>query len=172
VGEVVTPLTDAGRLIGKPVVAVSLSGPGGYKSSVTGRQVDTLLPGGAAYFPVYWPDSLHGTYRIESCVTWPGSPKPLCRSATATVSGTTKTVKGLHAKSPSHHLSSWILILISACGGAAVMGTVLKLRRPPPVHAARRRQLRPQFDPQAEVCPDPGTPAVTAAESVAGPGTR
>ncbi len=171
VGEVVTPLTDSGRLIGKPTIDVSLSGPGGYKSSVT-SQVDTLLPGGTARFPVYWPDSLHGTYRIKSCVSWPGSAKPRCRSATVAVNDTTKTVKDLHAKSVRHNLPSWVVVLISACGGAVVMGVVLKLRRPTPVHSARRRRRRAGSDPKFGIDPESRIPAPTKADSVSGPGTR
>lgn len=171
VGEVVTPLTDTGRLIGKPTIDVSLSGPGGYKSSVT-SQGDTLLPGGTARFPVYWPDSLHGAYRIKSCVSWSGSVRPTCRAATVAVNDATKTVKDLHAKSAGHGLPSWVVVLISACGGAAVMGTVLKLRRPTPAHSARRRQPRSQSAPKSGNDPDSEIPAVTDAESISGPRAR
>ena len=171
VGEVVTPLTDTGRLLGRPTIDVSLSGPGGYKSSVT-RPVDTLLPGGTAQFPVYWPDSLRGTYRITSCVSSSGSAKPRCRSTTVAVNSTTKTVKQLHTKTPSRHLPSWMIVLISALGGAAVMGVILKLRRRRPAHASRRRQPRSQSDSQPAVGPNSGIAAATEVETVSGSGTR
>lgn len=172
VGEVVTPLTDTGELIGKPTINVTLSGAGGYKNSVT-KQVDTLLPGGTADFPVYWPDPLHGTYRITSCLTWSGRSVPTCRSATVMVSGPTKTVKDLYAKtagSTGSHIPDWAVILFSACAGAALMGLVLRLRRP-----------RPRTEPPSH--PDPGSPPdagigldsttkTRKVESLANPGSR
>ena len=129
IGEIVTPLTDTGRLMGKPTIKVSLSGPGGYNKSVN-RQVDTLLPGGTAQFPIYWPDRLHGTYHIISCVSSPGLTRSTCSSATVTVNGTTdNTVETPKVGGTGWHLPSWTVTLLSAGGGAGLLGVVLMLRR-------------------------------------------
>ena len=153
IGEVVTPLTDTGRLIGRPTIDVSLSGPDGYKNDVT-KQVDTLLPGGKAHFPVYWPDRLHGTYRITSCVSWPGSAKQVCRSSTVVVAGTTKnSVKPSKPQSTGFRLPSWAAVPLSAAGGAILMGLIVLLRR------------RTRSDPKAPPAGCPRTPVTDSSRA-------
>ncbi|MGO9343002.1 MAG: hypothetical protein ACLP6E_10855 [Acidimicrobiales bacterium] len=154
IGEVVTPLIDTGRLIGKPTIKVSLSGPGGYNKSVT-RQVDTLLPGGTAQFPVYWPDRLHGTYRITSCVSWAGLTRSICSSTSVTVNGTTNnTGNPPKLRNTGLHLPGWAVELLSAGGGAGLLGLLLVLRRR--FHSGARHRNLPDYKADALLGTQPG----------------
>jgi len=128
VGEVVTPLTDTGQLIGKPTIAVSLSGPGGYRDKIS-KQVDTLLPGGTAQFPIFWPDQLHGSYRITACATWPGASGTVCNAANVVVRGVTDTVTSLKYRPTKSRLPGWAGVVLSACAGAAMMALIFATRR-------------------------------------------
>jgi hypothetical protein len=168
IGEVVTPLADTGRLIGKPTIKVSLSGPGGYNKSVT-RQVDTLLPGGTAQFPVYWPDRLHGIYHITSCVSWPGLTRAICNSATVTVDGTTNnTVEAPKKGSTGLHLPGWAVALLSAGGGAGLLGLLLVVRRRFHPDARRRKQPDHKADSRRGTWPDSESDARTEPAGVRG----
>ncbi len=146
IGEVVTPVTDTGRLIGRPVDQVSLDGSAGYQKAVT-RHIDTLLPGDTAHFAVYWPDRLHGTYQITSCVSGSGLRVPVCNSATVVVDGTTNNVVSPRpAPAPGGmHVPGWAVALISAGGGALL--AVLLLRR--------RGSARGGSDPSPQPDPEP-----------------
>jgi len=71
---------DHGRKLVKPLVAVSLRGPGGYRRTID-RQLDTILPGDTIAYPFLWPDSLRaGTY--HAVVRGTGGPSPVSVSAT------------------------------------------------------------------------------------------
>jgi len=152
IGEVVTPVTDSGQVIGRPVNHVTLDGPNGYQKSVT-RQIDTLLPGGAAHFAVYWPDRLHGAYQITSCVSGSGLRQPVCNSATVVVDGTTNTVIA-HRPGPAHggaHLPGWAVAMISALAGALLAVLVLRRRG----SSRDTSDSSPQPDPSPD--PEPGS---------------
>jgi hypothetical protein len=130
IGEVVTPITDTGRLLGKPVDSVSLRGPNGYLKVVP-KNVDTLLPGGTARFPIYWPDPLHGRYDVRSCVSGAGLIRTICNSAAVNIGVTTHTVGhpgGKHVASP-RPIPSWVIAVFSAAIGCAIAGAVMGLRR-------------------------------------------
>lgn len=143
IGEVVTPITDTGRVIGKPIDTVSLRGPKGYEKTLP-RRVDTLLPGGTAHFPVYWPDRLHGLYEIKSCVSGAGLARTICSSAAVNIAGSTKT-GGDQQRPKSTAVSpfrvpSWILAPVSAVVGCALAVGVMSLRRSRRHGVARRRR--------------------------------
>jgi hypothetical protein len=130
IGEVVTPITDTGRLIGKPIDSVSLRGPNGYLKMVR-KSLDTLLPGGTAQFPVYWPDPLHGRYEVTSCVSGAGLSRSVCISAAANIAATTATVghPGRKQVASPWHLPSWAIAVLSAGIGCAITGAVMGVRR-------------------------------------------
>lgn len=159
IGEVVTPITDTGRLIGKPIDTVSLKGPSGYEKMLQ-QNVDTILPGGTAHFPIYWPDHLHGPYEVTSCVSGAGLTGNICNSATVDIEGSTKTVSQLrrkHVASPSR-IPSWVIALLSAGIGCALTFGLMHLR-----------QSRRQGDgPGSAATPDPGVEPLTGS----GPTTR
>jgi hypothetical protein len=136
VGEVVTPVTDTGRLIGKPIDTVTLRGPGRYERTVR-TQLGTLLPGGTAQFPVYWPDPMHGGYVISSCLSGAGLLHPVCHSARAGVgqvtsvgqiTSTAATPVGTGTKSPAG-LFGWSIALLSATLGCGLAAGVVRRRR-------------------------------------------
>jgi hypothetical protein len=54
--SVVVGLTNAGTNLCKPVLAVSLNGPGGAQHAT--RRLDTVLPGDSIPYPFVWPHSL------------------------------------------------------------------------------------------------------------------
>jgi hypothetical protein len=73
-------IADHGRKLVKPLLAVSLRGPGGYRRTIR-RQLDTILPGDTIAYPFLWPDSLRaGTY--QAVVRGTGGPSPVTVSAT------------------------------------------------------------------------------------------
>jgi hypothetical protein len=64
-------LRDGGQLLGKPYLAVSVTGPGAYHRE-TVLQLDTVLPGPPASLTLLWRDQLApGRYRV--CVGWSAS---------------------------------------------------------------------------------------------------
>lgn len=156
IGEVVTPVTDSGQVIGRPVNQVTLDGPNGYQKSVT-RQIDTLLPGGTAHFAAYWPDRLHGAYQITSCVSGSGLRQPVCNSATVMVDGTTNT--GItHPPGPVHgggHLPGWAVAMMSGLAGALLAVVVLRRRG----SSRETSDSSPRPDPSPD--PDPGSEEAT-----------
>lgn len=160
IGEVVTPVTDSGQLIGRPVNHVTLDGPNGYQKSMT-RQIDTLLPGGTAHFAVYWPDRLHGTYQITSCVSGSGLREPVCNSATVVVNGTTNNVI-THQRKPvpgGLHLPGWAVAIISAVAGALLAGLLIRRRG----SARGESDSSPQPDPSPE--PELGSQAGSSSDA-------
>ena len=73
VGAVIVTLGDVGLSLGKPVLTVSLSGPHGYRRTLT-RTLDTLLPGDVIDYPFAWVDDLAaGHYDIAATITGGGS---------------------------------------------------------------------------------------------------
>ena len=151
IGEVVTPITDTGRLLGKPVDSVALRGPHGYRH-VLRRDVDTVLPGGTADFPIYWPGRLHGIYEVTACVSGSGLKAPVCNSGTVRVASATGAIPpttaatvpttrvtlpgGKHREgdgpghaAPSPGVPSWSIALVSAGVGCVLGGAVMHLRR-------------------------------------------
>ncbi|HXA29735.1 MAG TPA: DUF916 domain-containing protein [Candidatus Angelobacter sp.] len=72
--SLVVTLGDDGQLLGKPTLAVTLSGPGGYHNTVT-RKLDTVLPGDTIAFPFPWPDALApGSYEVGVALSADGAP--------------------------------------------------------------------------------------------------
>ncbi len=130
IGEVVTPITDIGRLIGKPIDTVSLTGPDGYERTVP-RHVDTLLPSGTAYFPIYWPDHLRGLYLVRSCVSGGGLAHTVCNSTSVNLKRSTRTV-GVRNPKPvvvAGHTPSWVIALVSGGVGCALALALVGLGR-------------------------------------------
>ena len=130
IGEVVTPITDTGHLIGKPIDTVSLIGPDGYERTVP-RHVDTLLPSGTAYFPIYWPDHLHGLYTVRSCVSGGGLAHTVCNSATVNLERSTRTVGVRNGKplAVAGRTPTWVIALVSGGVGCALALAVVGLGR-------------------------------------------
>jgi hypothetical protein len=54
--SVVVGLTNAGTVLCKPALSISLKGPGGVQRAT--RQLDTVLPGDSIPYPFVWPHSL------------------------------------------------------------------------------------------------------------------
>jgi hypothetical protein len=79
--SVVVTLGNSGTRLGKPDLSVALTGPNGYKRTVT-RTLDTILPGDTIAYPFAWPDVLQaGDYSITATATAP-------RTATGTPGAT------------------------------------------------------------------------------------
>ena len=108
IGAVVVPITDTGRLLGKPILTVTLTRHG-YRRTVV-RDVDTLLPGGTAHFPVEWPDPLAGTYGIRVCASGAGLPVPVCRFNLASIAGPTVTPHQVRTGAVSAPSSKWTVV--------------------------------------------------------------
>jgi hypothetical protein len=69
---VVVSARNDGRLLGKPLLDVTLAGPGGYHKQLT-HQLDTILPTDKVDFPFPWPDTLQvGDYDITVVATGEG----------------------------------------------------------------------------------------------------
>ena len=98
--SIVVPLTDTGRLLGRPTLSITLSGPGGYHRAVT-RNLDTILPGDSIAFPFPWPDTLSpGTYRStrpRPARAWP----PVTSTSRARLGISLKGVPGGAAPAPA-----------------------------------------------------------------------
>jgi hypothetical protein len=54
---VTVELANSGQLLGKPILEVTMDGPGGYHRSLQ-RQLDTILPGDVITYTLAWPDPL------------------------------------------------------------------------------------------------------------------
>jgi hypothetical protein len=99
--SVVVSLTDTGRLLGRPTLRITLSGPGGYRRAVT-RNLDTILPGDTIAFPFPWPDALSpGMYTIDASATGAGLAAPVTSTSRARLSISLKGVPGSAAPSPA-----------------------------------------------------------------------
>jgi hypothetical protein len=92
--SVVVSLTDTGRLLGRPTLTITLSGPGGYHRAVT-RNLDTILPGDTIAFPFPWPDTLSpGMYTIDASATGAGLAAPVTSTSRARLGISLKGVPG------------------------------------------------------------------------------
>ncbi len=70
--SVLVTLGNNGARLGKPGLSVALTGPNGYKRTVS-RTLDTILPGDTIAYPLAWPDVLQsGDYSITASAT-PGA---------------------------------------------------------------------------------------------------
>lgn len=97
--SVVITLSDTGRKLGRPKLAVTLDGPHHYHRMLS-RQLDTILPGDTIPYPFPWPDTLTpGTYTVTVVATAPGM-TPVTYTATVAL-GT--TLQGVPSPSPSAH---------------------------------------------------------------------
>jgi len=141
--EILTPITDTGRTMGRPTDEIILTGPHHVTTSLK-RAVGTLLPGGTAQFPIYWPSALSGHYSVVSCISGSGLAHPVCASAEGTVRRSRQTATPIEAPSPpkgrspgtpgtgpplqavaqpvpSRGLPGWALAMMSSAGGGAIV---------------------------------------------------
>ena len=124
---------NRGKLV-KPLVAVSLRGPGGYRRSVT-RQLDTILPGDTIAYPFIWPDSLvPGDYYVVIRAT--GGPEPIVRQVDLRLS---TVLHGATHPSLPNNTSGFPLAWALAIGLALILAIVIgsRIRR----HRGRRAPL-------------------------------
>ena len=123
--SVVVGVGNAGRLLCKPKLAVSLRNPGGHRRAVV-RQLDTVLPGDEVAYPLPWPATLSsGTYGATASMN--------CDGQTVTRNASLALGKDLiHGQggTPSHRggLPMWLLLLVVAIGGV-LAGVLLGRRR-------------------------------------------
>lgn len=124
--SVVITLTDDGLLLGRPLITVTLAGPGGYHKTVS-HQFDTILPGDTIPLPFPWPDNLApGDYTITIEATAPGMQGSATYQGTAHL-GTPLTGVPTPAPAPQAHNESgagtttpwWVVPLI--IGSAALL---------------------------------------------------
>ena len=119
---------DVGSLLGKPTLAVTVVGPGGYRRTVT-RRLDTILPGDRIVYSLPWPDALQpGDYALTAVAT--GGPHAAVLHA-GTMLGATLPGAGPAAASPRS--SSWVGELRTwapvAVAAVAALLVLLVLRR-------------------------------------------
>lgn len=142
--SVVVPLTDTGGRLGKPSLTVMLSGPNGYRRSIT-RHLDTLLPGDTIDYPFPWPDTLGpGIYTIAVSAIGPGMSAPATSTASAPLRSGLQGVPtpgpvATRPTAPVDAAPSW-LVPVAAGGGALV---ILLLGAVAYLTAVLRRQRRP-----------------------------
>jgi Bacterial protein of unknown function (DUF916) len=99
-------LSDPGRLLVKPNLAVSLRGPSAYQRQVQ-RQLDTILPGDSIAYPFIWPDSLlAGRYHVHVRAT--GGSQPVTTDADVTLGTTLHGNK--NTSLPARSQTPWLLI--------------------------------------------------------------
>ena len=110
---------NRGKLV-KPLVAVSLRGPGRYRHGVT-RQLDTILPGDTIAYPFIWPDSLvPGIYHVVIRAT--GGPQPILRQADLRLG--TALHGATHPNLPNN-TSGFPIAWVLAIGLALILATVI-----------------------------------------------
>jgi hypothetical protein len=131
-------LGDNGRKLVKPLLAVSLRGPGSYRRKVN-RQLDTILPGDTIHYPLIWPDSLAaGTYHATVRAT--GGVSAVTVAATLQLGKTLRGATNPNLPTTSHTLR-WVILLGVTIGLLALvwLGTwrakVRRRRRGPPTEA-------------------------------------
>lgn len=128
VASVVVPVTDTGLLLGRPTLTITLSGPNGYRRTLS-RNLDTILPGDTIDYPFPWPDSLAaGAYTIEVSAIGPGMTRPATSRSRATLGTRLKgvAVEAAASASPASIASrtpAWLVPLM--VGGAAVLAALL-----------------------------------------------
>jgi len=153
---VLVPIVDAGALMCRPTLAVTMTPSSGVGSTVT-RQLDLLLPGDSITYPFAWPSPLSpGTYEITATVSGCGT--TTSTHTTATVAGTVSTPAG---GTPPAGVTA---------GAPIAAGTGPAAKAP----AAGAKQSKPTAGasaPTATSTPTP-TPAATAPVTVASPTLR
>lgn len=128
--SIVIKLSDTGRDLCKPRLAVALSGPAG--SVQVARQLDTILPGDTIPYPFPWPHPLlagHYTARIHA--TSCGTPATITRAAALNTAlrGTTANPAGPKPVPAKSTNPPWPIILVGL-GGLATGILVSRRRRP------------------------------------------
>jgi hypothetical protein len=124
---VIVPIRNTSGLLGKPKVAVTLSG-NGYRRQVS-RDLDTILPGDHIDYPFVWPDDLApGTYEITVSLDAGG-----VASASAGRSTVNETLDGAANPGASHDVtivtrtaaSGLPMVLIAGLAALALAGGVV-----------------------------------------------
>lgn len=121
---VIVPLADAGGLLGKPVLGVTLTN-GTYDRRVE-RRLDTILPGDRIDYPFVWPDDLPaGDYRITVDVA--GGARAATSAGTSTIGmtlsgaandGAAKQVTVITSRAATSPVTGYVVIAL----GAIVLG--------------------------------------------------
>jgi hypothetical protein len=130
IAAVMVTVSDAGLLLGKPVLTVALSGPGGYRRTST-RSLDTVLAGDSIDYPFAWADDLApGRYEITATITGGGATMTV-----HTVSDLGSALSGTNSLKPRRATPSaptgipWGAIPAVAVAGVAA-GFLVHRRRP------------------------------------------
>ena len=127
--SVIVNLSNAGQLLCKPSLNVSLDGPNGRSRTVT-RALDTVLPGDTIAYPLPWPDSLSaGRYVARASTSGCGpaftiSDVPLVLGAP--LNGTQQP-----ATAPAHHRIPilWLVLAFGLTLAGILLGLLIGKRR-------------------------------------------
>jgi Bacterial protein of unknown function (DUF916) len=131
IASVVVALSNDGLLLGKPILQIALSGPNGYRATLS-KTLDTVLPGDSVNFPFAWPDRLaQGSYDITAELTGGGVTATLRQNyyLGTKLAGTTQPLK------PVSHSTNYWAWTGAAAGALLVIGLLVLL-----VILARRRR--------------------------------
>jgi len=142
VAAVIVTLGDVGQSLGKPVLTVSLSGPEGYRRTLT-RTLDTLLPGDIIAYPFAWTDDLAaGRYAITATIAGGGTTMTYHgHSALGSALKGTKVVRPGPAVGPHAAggvVAWWVPIVVAVV--SLLGGAVLTRRRPNGLLRRHRRR--------------------------------
>ena len=137
--SVVVAVGNDGSALGKPILAVSVDGPSGYRRFLY-RQLDTILPGDTIPYPVALPDNLSpGDYRVQVSGAEETMQSPVILTSTehygSGVLGVEATRSPTVVASPAAH-SDWVpawlilsLLAAAVAGGAAGAALTWRLAR-------------------------------------------
>jgi len=169
-GSVVVTLGNSGARLGKPGLSVALTGPNGYRRTVS-RTLDTILPGDTIPYPFAWPDVLQpGDYSITATASpGPAGPGAAGPGGAPVVEGATvvRTVSahlaaplaGVPASGvitpapvPARHsgggFPTWIVVVLVAAvgvGGGLYLGRRGGGRKPPTEQPVLATEGAPQY---------------------------
>jgi sugar lactone lactonase YvrE len=131
-------LVDAGNLLGKPLLEVTLDGPGGYARTVD-RKLDTVLPGDRISYDVAWPESLApGIYTVSARASGANSTSVLHTSLRVAHRLGPKVVPTVRAAYRTGHTTPWWVWVLAAL--VALVGALIAVAFS---LAVRRGRLRP-----------------------------
>ena len=136
--SVVVTVGNDGSALGKPILAVSVDGPSGYRRFLY-RQLDTILPGDTIPYPVALPDNLApGDYRLDVSGAAESMQSAVVLTSTehfgSGVLGVQATRSPTSAVSPAAHgdgVPAWLILSLvaAAVGGAAGAALAWRLAR-------------------------------------------